>query len=115
MILVLMFALAACGGREARPVAQATALDDRFSCAHLSAEYDINRTRAADLANERGEQIRNNLGMLIVAPLFLDLSGAERREIEALAARNERLVQLSAAKGCEPPLSSSSSSSATAK
>lgn len=94
---------AACGGRVAKPVLTETALDVRLSCEHLEGEYDNNQKRLAELQGEKKESSRNNAGFLITSPLFLDTQGALKKETEALALRNERLLSLMADRGCETP------------
>jgi hypothetical protein len=91
-----------CGGRIARPVADSSGIDASLSCSHLAAEYRVNLQRIRDIAGEEAGKLDDNLGWLLVMPLFIDLSAAERAEIEALAARNQRLVELAGERGCQP-------------
>lgn len=99
-ILVLAAVLSACGGRVAHPIAEVSPLDTQLSCTHLRGEYDNNVYRIAELSGESRDRITNNAGMLLVSPLFLDLSDTTRRETEALLARNERLVTLLETRDC---------------
>ena len=62
--------------------------DDRLSCDHLRAERSINDAKLADLVKERKNDNNNNVGIALMDPLFLDLSGSERTEAEALNKRN---------------------------
>jgi hypothetical protein len=80
--------LAGCGGRAAHPVAINNDYDDRLTCDHLRAEREVNDSKLADLTKERKNGNNNNVGMAVLDPLFLDLSGAERKEAEALTKRN---------------------------
>jgi hypothetical protein len=91
---LLVGAMAGCGGRTAQPVALTTPVDSALSCDHLRAEHRVNLARIADLGGERQNAQTNNVGMLVVSPLFLDLSQSERRETEALVARNQVLEHL---------------------
>ncbi len=92
--------LAACGGRVANPVKTSSALDDRLSCSHLSAEHEVNYLRALELAGERKSASANNLGMLLVSPLLLNLNDSERKEIIALAERNNHLEEMATSRAC---------------
>jgi hypothetical protein len=71
--------LAGCGGREVRPVAEQSVIDDRLSCEHLQGEYLTNASRLQDFSKERRERNNNNAGMILMAPLvastllFVDL------------------------------------------
>jgi hypothetical protein len=81
--------LAGCGGRAAHPVAVNNAYDDRLTCDHLHAERGVNDSKLADLTKERKDANGNNVGTaLLEGPLWLDLSGAERTEADALVKRN---------------------------
>jgi hypothetical protein len=80
-----------CGGRVGSPVAATTPYDDKLDCAHLQAEKSVNVARMADLLGERDNDVRNNLGMLLLNPLFLNLSDTEQKEITAFQARNQVL------------------------
>jgi hypothetical protein len=91
----------ACGGRKADPVSLKRATDGQLTCAHLSAERSVNEARVKDLLGEAEAANLNNFGLLLVSPLFLDLSNVEQEEVRALNARNEELARLQAAKGCQ--------------
>ena len=93
--------LAGCGGREAHPVATTQSVDPLLTCAHIAAEFGNNQKRVAELAGEWSERNRDNVGLLLFSPLFLDLSQSERKEAEAIAARNQRLLELATAKSCD--------------
>jgi hypothetical protein len=80
-----------CGGRVGNPVPPTTPYDDKLDCAHLQAEKSVNTARAADLLGEGDSDVRNNLGFLLLDPLFLDLSNTEQKEITAFQARNQVL------------------------
>ena len=81
--------LAGCGGRTAHPVAVNNDYDDRLTCDHLHAERGINGSKLADLTKERKDANANNVGTaLFMGPLWMDLSGAERAEADALVKRD---------------------------
>lgn len=97
-----MLALPACGGRVARPVAESSATDAVLTCDHIVAEFRVNLARMDDLAGEREGKVNDNIGWLLIYPVFIDLSVAEQTEIEALLARNRRLIELAGEKACRP-------------
>jgi hypothetical protein len=90
-IIVVMLALAACGGRVSNPVAATTAYDGKLSCDHLRAERRVNEARIADLEKEKSNAEGNSVGMLLVSPLFVDFSHSEGKEIDAFRERNKVL------------------------
>lgn len=82
----------------ARPVSATNDYDDLLTCDHLRAEHGVNDSKLADLTKERKSDNANNVGMLLVGPLFMDLSSSERTEAQALVKRNAVLDQLIAKK-----------------
>ena len=93
-ILAVCLLVAGCGGRVARPVAATNDYDDQLTCDHLHAEREVNDSKLTDLTQERHHDNANNVGMVLVGPLFIDLSDSERKEAEALVKRNAVLDQL---------------------
>jgi hypothetical protein len=91
---VLLTFLAACGGRVSRPVAATNDYDDRLSCEQLKGEKAVNAARVQDLVGEKKQAENNNIGMLLVDPMFLDLSDSERKEMRAFAERDKVLDKL---------------------
>jgi len=102
--LAFVLTLGGCGGRVARPVEVVRPYDDSLTCIHLVQELKSNSDRIADLRGEMKAQNDNNAGLLVVSPLFLNVNDSEGKEIEALVARNQRLVVL-AQKGSCPVVS----------
>lgn len=100
VFVALVFALAACGGRKANPVEAVRTTDAQLTCAHIAAERDVNAARVSDLTGEARFGETNNFGLLLVSPLFLDLSDTVQNEIYAIDSRNKELDRLEAAKGC---------------
>lgn len=100
VLLLAGLVLYGCGGREARPVAKTTSFDDRLSCGHLESQLGANEARMEDLGVEAKLQSDQNVGMVLVAPLFLNLNDSERQEIEALRERNSVLIDLAEKKDC---------------
>ena len=96
-----MLVLCSCGGRVANPTPLERSFDAELSCAHLSGEYENNIKRLSELTGESKDKIRDNMGMLLASPLFLDFSQTQKKETQALLARNERLQALMADKTCE--------------
>ena len=91
----------ACGGRVARPVEEVNNFDALLSCDHLVSEYQVNLEKIGDITGERLDKTDDNVGWVLFMPLFLDLSGSEKKEIEALVGRNQRLAGLAKEKNCE--------------
>ena len=92
--------LMGCGGRVAQPVQLTRNIDPSLTCDHLKAEYDNNLRRRVELTGESTDKVGNNIGMLLVSPLFLDLSDTQKVEVKALTARNGRLEELARGKQC---------------
>lgn len=95
-----MLVLAGCGGRAAQPVETIQSVDPLMTCTHIAGEFQNNQKRVAELLGERSERNRDNLGMVLLSPLMLDLSQSERKEAEAITARNRRLLELATDKSC---------------
>ena len=99
LTLLCFLLLSGCGGRTAHPVAVNNDYDDRLTCDHLHAERGVNDSKLADLTKERKDANANNIGAaVLMGPLWLDLSGAERTEAEALTKRDAVLDALIAKK-----------------
>jgi hypothetical protein len=109
----LALATAACGGRASEEVPLERSFDGRLSCDHLEAEYDVNLKKAEALVGERSSETANNFGLFLLSPIFMDFSGVEKKEIEALAGRNAKIIRLMNTKNCsdiptlEPPADAS--------
>jgi len=100
IVVVGVLALAGCGGRVAQPVQLTRAIDSSLTCDHLKAEYDNNLKRRIELTGESADKVGNNIGILLISPLFLDLSDTQKIEVKALLARNGRLEELAQGKQC---------------
>jgi hypothetical protein len=118
ILLGLVF-LAACAGRDAKPVAMMNAYDRDLSCEQIQAEIQNNETKARQLVDEESSSRKANIavgavGVLLFWPaLFaLDLSDAERVEINALHQRNMHLASL--ARDCSSAASGGSITTARA-
>ena len=98
--VLLLVSLTACGGRVANPVAQSLAFDEKLTCSHHNGEYENNAKRLVELVGERKDRTRDNFGMLISSPLFLDLSATNKKEVTALDARNTQIIALMTTKKC---------------
>lgn len=92
--------LAACGGRVARLVEPRSALDAQLSCDHMEAEFSTHFNRLRELSDERKRGTRDNVGILLMSPLFLNLSDTERKEAASLQERNKILLDLAEARQC---------------
>ena len=107
LVLGLALALAACAGRNPKPVEVQTSRDDSLSCVMLKAERDGNKQRVQQLAKEDGEALSRNLlvgtaAATVFPPVALafDMSNAEEVETAALHDRNTRLEDLRVHNGC---------------
>ena len=107
-VLALTLTVAACGGRAADPIAQVSPVDLLLGCGNIEAEQRANLLRIEDLKGERqdnrmrgaGRVVSGVFGNPLSALALIDLSTAIYQEIGALEARNERLVELKAERGC---------------
>jgi len=100
MGILVGIGLTACGGRVANLTPATTALDSKLSCSHLFGEYENNNKRLVELTGERGDKPLHNVGMLLVSPLFLNLSSTEKEEAESIYLRQQNLEGLLQAKTC---------------
>lgn len=96
-----------CGGRQANPVDEQTALDTRMGCEHIRGEYSVNQARIAELSQESGRGNDTNAALVAAVAvggvanlMFLDLSDTMRRETDALQRRNQRLQGLASERSC---------------
>jgi hypothetical protein len=102
--------LAACAGRTASPVTTVQAYDATLSCPQISAEIAGNEDKAKQLMAEKNSAHNRNIaigvvgGLLFWPALFtLDLSDAEKVEMEALRTRDGYLANMMAQRGCGDP------------
>lgn len=104
ILTFISLGLCACGGRAAQPVSSVGQFDSQLSCAHLKGEFENNEKRLVELVGERGERSRDNLGMLLISPLFLDLSDTQKTEASAIDIRQEKLLEILKVRSCELPV-----------
>ena len=100
IILISLFLLISCGGRPLNLVNEENGYDSQLTCSHIVGEFEMNVQKVADISKERSKENGNNIGLLIAAPLFLNLNDTEKKEIEALQKRNKRLENLASNKHC---------------
>jgi hypothetical protein len=100
-ILACLALLTACAGRDAKPVAMMSPYDRDLSCEQIEAEIQNNEAKAQQLAEEDNSAHNSNVAIGVVGALLfwpalfaLDVSDAERVEIEALHDRNMHLATL---------------------
>ncbi len=105
--LIAALGLASCAGRSANPVAVVQPYDGQLSCVQLMAETQTNEIRVQGLVGEKDSANDGNVAIGIVGGLLfwpalfaLDLSDAEKVEMEALRARNTHLAGVMTRKGC---------------
>lgn len=97
--------LAGCAGRAANPVAVNQLGDETKSCQALKSELksiENNVQRLVPESNKTGRNVALGVAGLVVWPawLFMDLSTAEKEEINAYRSRYDRLVSIAEAKQC---------------
>ncbi|MEM7571162.1 MAG: hypothetical protein AAF337_15330 [Pseudomonadota bacterium] len=88
----------------AQPIEAVKPLDDVLTCAHFQAEKKNNDFRLTELVGERKESVRDNVGMMVSSPFFLDLKNSEKVEAEALERRNGQLTFLMLSADCDEAL-----------
>ena len=105
--LGLMLALvAACGGREARPIPTVFPGDEGLNCQALNAELVRMQTEIEPIFADQNEKKTWNMGWgmtgSVIGPGYfaIDLSDAERVEIQAYQARWSWLVERREQLGC---------------
>lgn len=100
-----------CAGRDARDYQVTKEGDSRLDCAGISREFYANESLALEIIRERtGQNVKNvavTAASVVFLPslFFLDLKGAERRELSSLKARNHVLADIAASKKCPKPQS----------
>lgn len=98
--------LTGCAGRAANPVAINQLGDERKSCQAIKSELRTIENKVQRLipeSNKTGRNVALGIAGLIVWPawLFMDLSTAEKEEINAYRSRHDHLVTIAEAKQCE--------------
>jgi len=99
-IIIAALGLASCGARTANLTPLTTSLDSKLSCTHLNGEYQNLDKRIIELTDERDSRRINNVGLLLSSPLFLDLSGTEKKEATSIVERQEQLRVLMQSRSC---------------
>ncbi|MGO1120194.1 hypothetical protein ACTL6U_15925 [Rhodovibrionaceae bacterium A322] len=96
-----------CAGRDAAPVDTMTSYDKQMTCDDIVFEVNKNNDKLVDTVRELEEAKGQNVAVgLVGAVLFwpalfaLDLSDAEKIEIQALKDRNENLLRMGNARKC---------------
>jgi hypothetical protein len=106
-VFVAAVALGACAGRTPQPVAVVQPQDRYMDCAAITAEVESNNRRVAELANEEGLKVGQNVaagvaGLVIPVLWFgMDWQGAASKEVAALQSRQQYLATL-AEQRCTP-------------
>ena len=105
--LASLLLVAACAGRDPRPVSTVRATDGQLSCSLMLAEYNSNFKKAVVLVGERDQKTGRNVAMGVIGVVLfwpalfaMDLKGSERVEMNALRDRNEHLRSLMVARRC---------------
>ncbi len=97
--------VAACGGREARPVAVTNMQDGQLDCPAITREFEANERQILTTLKEKDDGVAKNVvlgvtGVVLFLPalFFMDPKSPERVEIEALRSRNGVLQSLAKTK-----------------
>lgn len=97
--------IAACGGREARPVASTSLQDSQLDCAAITREFNVNEQRILTTLKEKDDGVAKNIvlgvtGVVLFFPalFFMDPKSPERVEIQALRSRNRVLQEMAQTK-----------------
>jgi hypothetical protein len=105
-IAISALALTSCAGRAPQPIATAAPTDHVLPCQTLKAEMQANATKMAALEKGASKRVGWNTGAVVgslfflPALLMLDLKGADRKEAEAIKARNMHLASTLATRNC---------------
>lgn len=113
------FLVAACGGRRADPVAAYKISDDGLTCDGIRGEMSFIDQQVAALIPDTKKTGKNvalgTAGLFLIVPFFfMDMSDAERVEIEAYKKRYLSLEQISQKKNCNAPSITSTAETASA-
>ncbi len=101
-VIVFSVLVGGCASREAKPVETDQPLDARLSCSHLHGERENNIKRLEELTGESRDKVAQNIGsILLLNPFLMDLSNTQKKEAEAIYARNQRIEELLAENECE--------------
>jgi outer membrane murein-binding lipoprotein Lpp len=109
--LAVVLLLAGCAGRDAQPVSASRAGDEQLTCAQIDGEINDFAPKVRKLSND-ADKAGYNAGITVVSVLFcvpcllaLDVSDAEKVEIQAYLARYDVLTAKRKQLQCEgqPP------------
>ena len=105
-VMLLLLSLIGCAGRAANPVTINQFGDDQKSCPAIKSELktiENNIQRLIPETNKTGKNVALGITGLIVFPawFFMDLSNAEKEEVNAYRARHDRLVTIAEIKKCQ--------------
>ena len=105
--VVALLIVTGCAVRQASPVRISQPGDADLTCSAIDAERVSNQDRALGLASQdKRIESGNTVAAVVASTVFppawgaVDLSNAERIEVEALIDRNRHLEELSRARGC---------------
>ena len=99
--------LSACAGRDPQPIASVQPQDAYSDCIMIRAEIEANNAKAAQLANEQGGKVAQNVAAgvvgVVIWPVWfgMDFKDAAGKEAAALQARQQYLTTL-ATERCAP-------------
>tara|TARA_R110002110_G_scaffold33533_1_gene114734 strand:- start:54749 stop:55195 length:447 start_codon:yes stop_codon:yes gene_type:complete len=104
-LLCVSAILAGCAGRAANPVTVRQMNDNNKSCSMIQYEMSSIENNIQTLipqSDKTGKNVALGIGGLFIWPmwLFMDLSSAEKEEINAYRMRHDHLLSLAQEKGC---------------
>lgn len=105
--LVLCLVLAGCAGRTPQPVSENQAGDEQKECALIKNEVTDCQGRISALTQKSANTQGANVALAVTGAIlffpalfFMDLSDADKVELEALRKRHNVLVKICADKNC---------------
>jgi len=110
LAMAIGLALSACAGRDPQPIASVQPQDAYSDCTMIRAEIEANNAKAAQLANEQGGKVAQNvaagIGGVVIWPIWfgMDFKDAAGKEAAALQARQQYLTTLATQRCAPPPL-----------
>jgi len=110
LAMAIGLALSACAGRDPQPIASVQPQDAYSDCTMIRAEIEANNAKAAQLANEQGRKVAQNvaagIGGVVIWPIWfgMDFKDAAGKEAAALQARQQYLTTLATQRCAPPPL-----------
>lgn len=107
LIISILMMMTGCGGRQAYPVQVSQIGDNRLSCNQLESEmgrinYEIQNKSGQKSKGDNKDAALAVTGLILFWPalFFMDLSNADKTELEAMRSRHNHLKSIYTNKGC---------------